>query len=315
MKDNPTKPKRRLTDIDFSTEGSHIALVHKEQGGAANGYATLVTKATDFSKDFLEKAAKVKVTLSFEEFLSKFFGLWTEDAKVLATLLGLQEADTDDYDDYWYKDYITEQVDKFEIMKSLHESDNIVKSIIEIGEKGYLELLKTQEKIEKSFIENAGKSGLEPKTNIEDDSMGINKANTAIQTEETNMPNSENITKAQYEDIQKSLDELKKDNESKTQELQKAAELLKHYKDKEEAAISKARKESLVAVVEVEEQAEKLFKAVASLDEQQFQDVVEVLKSVSTKEDDFFVEKGATAVTDTDQNYLRDILIQKHKQA
>lgn len=220
MKDNPTKPKRRLTDIDFSTEGSHIALVHKEQGGAANGYVTLLTKATNPINDPIKE------------------------------------------------DDVTEV-----------------------------------------------KSGLEPKTNIEDDSMGINKANTAIQTEETNMPNSENITKAQYEDIQKSLDELKKDNESKTQELQKAAELLKHYKDKEEAAIAKARKESLVAVVEVEEQAEKLFKAVASLDEQQFQDVVEVLKSVSTKEDDFFVEKGATAVTDTDQNYLRDILIQKHKQA
>lgn len=38
-----TKAKRRLTNIDFSKEGSHLALVHKDQGGSANGYSTLIT--------------------------------------------------------------------------------------------------------------------------------------------------------------------------------------------------------------------------------------------------------------------------------
>ena len=41
------KAKRKLTDINFEKEGSHLALVHKVQGGGANGRTTLVMKATD----------------------------------------------------------------------------------------------------------------------------------------------------------------------------------------------------------------------------------------------------------------------------
>lgn len=40
------KAKRRLTDFNFETQGSHVALVHKEQGGPANLYTTLLTKST-----------------------------------------------------------------------------------------------------------------------------------------------------------------------------------------------------------------------------------------------------------------------------
>lgn len=40
------KAKRRLTNFNFEANGSHVALVHKEQGGAANLYTTLLTKST-----------------------------------------------------------------------------------------------------------------------------------------------------------------------------------------------------------------------------------------------------------------------------
>lgn len=40
------KAKRRLTDFNFEGAGSHVALVHKEQGGPANLKTTLLTKAT-----------------------------------------------------------------------------------------------------------------------------------------------------------------------------------------------------------------------------------------------------------------------------
>ena len=40
------KAKRRLTDFNFEAAGSHVALVHKEQGGPANLYTTLLTKST-----------------------------------------------------------------------------------------------------------------------------------------------------------------------------------------------------------------------------------------------------------------------------
>ena len=40
------KAKRRLTNFNFEATGSHVALVHKEQGGPANLYTTLLTKST-----------------------------------------------------------------------------------------------------------------------------------------------------------------------------------------------------------------------------------------------------------------------------
>ena len=51
------KAKRRLTDFNFESEGSHVALVHAAQGGGANGWTTLITKATnDISEQEVEKA-------------------------------------------------------------------------------------------------------------------------------------------------------------------------------------------------------------------------------------------------------------------
>lgn len=51
-----SKAKRRLTNINFEREGSHVALVGKHQGGPANGITTLVTKATnDISEEDVEK--------------------------------------------------------------------------------------------------------------------------------------------------------------------------------------------------------------------------------------------------------------------
>ena len=59
------KAKRKLTDINFENEGSHLALVHKDQGGAASGYSTLIMKATNkYSPEFIEKASQVKVMVS-----------------------------------------------------------------------------------------------------------------------------------------------------------------------------------------------------------------------------------------------------------
>lgn len=54
--------KRRLTDIVFNHEGAHVALVGKHQGGAANGYTTLVTKATDHLNEEQVKAALEDIT-------------------------------------------------------------------------------------------------------------------------------------------------------------------------------------------------------------------------------------------------------------
>lgn len=40
------KAKRRLSEFNFESSGSHVALVHKDQGGPANLKTTLLTKST-----------------------------------------------------------------------------------------------------------------------------------------------------------------------------------------------------------------------------------------------------------------------------
>lgn len=85
--------KRRLKDITFEHEGAHVALVHKEQGGAANGYTTLITKSTNGITDqqvasqlaLIEKAkfnSEVRQGLEkalSDKFASRYEWLYLED--------------------------------------------------------------------------------------------------------------------------------------------------------------------------------------------------------------------------------------------
>lgn len=74
------KAKRRLSGFDFSGDDAAVALVNSDQGGGANGYQTLITKATD-----------VTVSLSMAEFLTRFTDMWSSDAQMVSNLLGYSD--------------------------------------------------------------------------------------------------------------------------------------------------------------------------------------------------------------------------------
>lgn len=280
--------KRKLTNFDFTADNAHLALVHKDQGGGANGATTLVIKSNgNYSQEFLQKASQVQVTLSFEEFLRKFFGLWYEDAKVLASILGMQ--DEPDEDENWYQDYIEEQVDKFQVLKSAYEAENKVEFLSKLSEDDYLTLLQNQEKIEKALasiqLDNGGVEPTKPVTKV---TTKTKKATKAVPQEDNNMSGTpEMIAKAQFDEIQKALDAQKV-------ELQKALDDVKAYQTKEKEAVQKARKADLLGAVEVEETAEKLFKAVGELEAEAFDVVVEIVKALNAKVEtnEMFIEKG-----------------------
>lgn len=308
--------KRRLTNIDFSQEGSHLALVHKEQGGAASGYSTLIMKATGkYSDEFLKKAAQVQVTLSFEEFLRRFFGLWYEDAKVLASVLGMQDEPVED--EIWYQDYIEEQVEKFEILKSAHEAENKVEFLSKLSEDDYLTLLQNQEMLEKA-LQNVGEQspnggGDSPINEAVKEQPITKKATKAVHTQEEDSMSGkapEMIEKSQYEEVLKQQQE--------TQELlQKALASVAEFEKKEKEAVAKARKADLLAAVEVEEVAETLFKAVGELEAEQFDAVVEVVKALNAKveKQGFFEERGSPAQGEkVEKSALRAKLENKYTQ-
>lgn len=150
------KPKRRLENISFDHEGAHVALVSKKQGGPANGVTTLVTKSVkDVSSEDIEKA-QVRVTMDFEDFLCKFFGMWSDDAEVLATFLGMDTDEDEATEPQGYKSYIQNKVDQFELLKSLHDG----KELTSLDAKEFIAVKKSQAALEPLIlaIEKATKS-------------------------------------------------------------------------------------------------------------------------------------------------------------
>lgn len=315
------KAKRKLTDITFEHEGAHLALVHKAQGGAANGYKTLVMKSVDNrSPEFIEKASQVKVTLSLPDFLEKFFHVWGEDAELLATLFGYEPSE-DNSEEYstqsfwsWYrekamehgavdswgdpitrptsqdrKDWIEDQLQGIEILKSATLAKGSADFINSLTEEQYLGLLKDQQFIEKSFKlqevkkDLDGESGGKPTKGSNPKQTKASKADT-----QENEMTQETIEKAQYDakevELQKAL-----------ADIQKAKEEIELFKAKEKEAVEKAREAEVKAALKEDEASAKLFKAVKELSDEAFKDVVDVVKSLSAKldETDMFKEKGS----------------------
>lgn len=160
------KAKRVLKNFDFSKQDHNISLVGPAVGGAANARTTLLVKSANKPETVNVKKAleQVELKISMEEFLRKFFGLWSSDAEVLTKLLGFEtehEAymnqrdessdDSDEEDDYdWEKEHqkwIEERVSQFTIMKSLNEG-----STEEISKSAFEEIVALQQKLTEPML-------------------------------------------------------------------------------------------------------------------------------------------------------------------
>lgn len=297
------RAKRKLSDISFQHEGAHVALVSKEQGGPANlhDYA-LVLKANKFSEEFVEKMQQVRVTMELPDFLRKFFGMYGDEAEILARMMGYEKPESDDAEEVQtYEDYIQSKMEAFEILKSAHESENLAAVLSELDEEQYLAMLKDQELIEKAF-ENESKlsasaeaDDTSPASEVKEEevSASINKENLEKSTMDENQK--EMVEKATLDLLQKSFDEQKV-------ALEKALETLAVYEAEKKAAIEKARKDQLVAAVKDEAKAETLFKAVKDVADEEFQAVVKTLTEMqeSVEKSALFQEQGSSAQEETE---------------
>lgn len=322
--DKPKRAKRKLTDITFDHEGAHIALVNASQGhGANNHHYTLLMKNQNFSQEFIEKASQVKVTMEITEFLNRFYGMYGEQAEVLARAMGMrtamQDREEQDEDDRPmreedYEDYIQSKLEAFEIMKSLNDSEDKITELSRLDEDDYLALLNDQALIEKAFrkLERAEKALLkkqkestaianasadEPSVTVgvvEVEASVVNKAN-----KETNM--TQEVQVEQVEMVEKSqLEQLLKAQADMQVELQKARDLLSVYEQEKKAAIEKARKQELTAAVKQAEVAEVLFKAVKDAADEDFAAVVKALADMQAvvEKSAMFEEQGASVQED-----------------
>lgn len=314
------KAKRRLKSLDFSNADAAVALVGPSVGGPANGIPVLTFKSLDWSEDQVEKATKIRVTMEIEQFLQTFYGLYHDEAEVLARALGFDTAkeDMDESDVSSYEDYITSKVEAIEVLKSLYDAESIPDVLSTLTPDQYLSMLTDQAKLEKAFkkIEKEKNSAVAPVAAADEGSTeAVAKAEQSDEKTEAKVEPSETVNKgksmtkevkaepqASVEMVEKSaLESIQKQMEDQKVELQKALDLVKAFEAEKKEAVRKARFEQVKGAVKDEAKAEVLFKAVGLVeDESEFQAVVKALSELQALADksDLFVEKGVQIETE-----------------
>lgn len=249
-----------IVDVSFDEIGSHLAICHEAQGGAASGWhqsLLLKTEETEPTQEIIKALEQVNVKLSFEEFVRKFFGMYYDDAELLAKLMGFQTEyeyglEQEDAPDS-YEAYVADKASKFEIMKSCFDSE----SFETLAPNDALEVIKTQvlfetalaahEDIEKTKGDDIQATSEDPHLQSSDLPEDIKKEATAsdVKPEDSvrtdTMEAQDFLKSAEAQDLIKA--EIAKATEVKDVELAKAVEALeKAAAELEEFKIEKAER-------------------------------------------------------------------------
>ncbi len=295
-----------------------IALCHESQGFSANKRPISLLmksdiKPEDLTEDIIKNLQQVTVTMSMEEFLQKFFGLWYSDAELLAKLLGFETelenkmSQGDMEDDVWeqawaeaHQEWLEDKMESFVILKSAVLGD-------ELSLPQKYELIKVQQSFEKAMSENnivieisdldkkTGESEtvekVKPKTKtVKVDSVDMdelkNKKPGQVEEKDTNKSQQEknvtdvvDVTKsAEYTALQAKLAEIEKASQEKD-ELVKAAQAVIADKEKQEL-VSKAASFSFVTDEDKEVVANVLMKA---KENKSLEDFMSVIEKANTK--------------------------------
>lgn len=304
------KAKRKLSDISFEKDGAHVALTSKAQGGPANTHDyALVLKANKFSEEFVQKMQQVRVTMELPDFLRKFFSVYYEDAEVLARMMGYEKPEvTEEVKTQDYEDYIQSKLEAFEILKSANDAESLSQVLSELDETEYLAMLNDQERIEKALVDiekatkesapAASAEGTDTSPACEVKSEEVSASVNKEELEKSKMEDEvkvETVEKAQFELVQKALDEQKV-------QLQKAMETIAQFEAEKKEAINKAKTEKVKAIVKDESKVEAIAKAALSLEsEDDFTAFLAAIEAMMTtvETSEMFVEKGASTQEET----------------
>lgn len=175
----------------------HLAICHKAQGYSANNWGDkplmLKSKANNIVVQELRKALKqVRVELSMQEFLRKFFSLWEEDAATLAKILGFDIEGSE-----WVEEYADEKAEMVTLLKSVKSEEDFFELEPETQDR----ILDLQVKFEKSLLSDKSSEG------------ALSEVNSVNLTEENKeKPMSEN-TNIDVVALQKQLEDLKAQND------------------------------------------------------------------------------------------------------
>lgn len=311
------KPKRKLKNIDFSDDTSHIALVSKKQGGPANGadYSLILKNVDSPSPEFIQKMQAIQVTLSIPDFLEKFFCIWNEeDVDFLAQLLGYVEPPENEQMEAQdeYNKWIEDRFQSFSIIKSLHEAKSLPEALSKLTEQDYLDVLTDQAVIEKALSKFDKQKSDTSAKNVEKQ-VEASASKQVKKNKEKQMATPEMVEKSELVAVEKALSDQKV-------ALEKALAQVKAYEEEKKQAIVKSKTDAVKAVVKDEKQAAVIVKAALALEAQEdFDALVEVFKSMNTliEKSALFTEQGVSAEAgeDNKESKLAQVIKSKYAQA
>lgn len=248
-----------------------IALCHKLQGyGANNRPISLLMKSElspdQLTEDVIKALRQVTLEISFEEYLRRFFDMWSCDAETLAFLLGfkteweeyLEQCEPEQLDDY--RKFMEERLSYIGLLKAANEG----KTDFTLEEE--YELIKAQQQFEKALKmqpeeKDLDKAGNQPATEPAAEPEKV-PAEPATQPDPVDHDPEE-----QHEAV----------DVTKSQEY---IDLLKRYEEME-ARVAKAD-EIIKAAVEVRrKEAEDLLKSFAFVNDEQVASLVDFVMDES----------------------------------
>ena len=291
---------KRLRDLNFKGAGAHVALVSKTlQGGPANQWEVLITKATtDVDDDLVKALGDVTVTLPFAEFVRRWFDMYYDDAEMLARLLGFENEKESEVESY--SDWIDARLEGISILKSIKDSEDLEKALADLPAEQVLTVLKTQETLEPVMAD-----------------LEKSKGEQSMQVETIAKAEHETLLKAAVDaavaDITVTLTKAQEDLTKAMSDLVKAQEEVAVLKAEKEATKAAARKEMLVKAVG-EAEAEDLIKSLETLDDVAYEAVIKSFekKTAAIQESLLTKELGVGAEGTMDEDATRAILVRKY---
>ncbi|AGZ17545.1 hypothetical protein X824_gp071 [Escherichia phage 4MG] len=228
-----------------------IALCHESQGFSANLRPVSLLMKSDLkpeqiTEDVIKALQQVTVSMSFEEFLRRFFYMWSDDAELLTKLLGfeteLENEAAENPDDEWvqawnaqHQEWLEERMESISIAKAANSGE-------EIDLVKQYELLKLQQLFEKGVSElgltfTEGESKDLQVTGVVKEAGTDPVIDTSKENKETSVSdNVTDVTKSQeYLDLVKQLEDAKAKAAQADEIIKAAVEVEKN------AALTKAK--------------------------------------------------------------------------
>lgn len=274
---------QEITSFNFNFEkgqeaeyAPHLAVTLSDLEGAASGYNTaLLMKKLDenLDKDKIEQVllkakqelettmnleqqlekAKVSVEMSFQDFLYKFFGLYSTESDMLAMMLGMYEPE-EDSEVETYEDYLADKASAVTIMKSLKDSNELDKDFNNLSIEDRLSVYSLQ----KSFEQYLGKQ----ESSVASDEDTVVQSDVNLEKSKEEMMDFKELLKS--EEMQDLLATVKSEAIA---EFQKSAEAEKKDLEGQVEELVKAKRDAEAAAeqVKVEAETEKANELVKSL--------------------------------------------------